>query len=105
MNFVILHAAGEKVEMQDISEDDFYSKFYQPNSTSLQFAFQGANIFRGAIQDLLNSSDLGQAEEVILAGSSAGTNIFKGIAGRVSTVNHSLFKYMTDWMSIDCIYT
>ena len=59
--------------MENITEQDFYSRIYQPNSSNLQFVFQGANIFRGAIRDLLDSTDLNEAEEVILVGSSAGT--------------------------------
>ena len=61
--------------MESIDETGFFSDIYEPNSTHLQFVFQGANIFRGAVQDLLQSPNfkLDQAEEVVLAGSSAGT--------------------------------
>ncbi len=62
------------------NEDDFYSKLYKPNSTSLQFTFQGSHIFRGAIEDLLTKHGMNTAEEVLLAGSSAGG---------VGVVNHA----------------
>lgn len=53
------------------TEDEFYSR-YQPDSSSLQFVFRGAIIFRGAIQDLRMKHRLDEAEEILLVGSSAG---------------------------------
>lgn len=68
VNFV----GGDFSDIED--EDDFYSKLYSPSSFSLQFVFRGADIFRGAVEDLL-SNGLDEAEEVILAGSSAGKGL------------------------------
>ena len=51
--------------------EDFYS-YYQPDSSSLQFVFRGAVIFRAAIQDLRMNHGLNEAEEILLVGSSAG---------------------------------
>lgn len=88
---------GEKVEIENISEEDFFSKFYKPNSTTLQFVFQGANIFRGAVEDLLTFSEFGQAEEVVLAGSSAGSQKFWRLIVYNSLISKKKLETVLPW--------
>ena len=46
---------------------------FAPNETdSIQFTFRGSVIFQGAIQDLLGTHGLTEAEEIVFIGSSAG---------------------------------
>ena len=65
----VIDAGGDFSGIRD--DGDFYTKHYSPDSASLQFVFRGEDIFKGAIEDLL-SKRLGEAEDVVLAGSSAG---------------------------------
>lgn len=46
---------------------------FTPNETdSIQFTFRGSVIFQGAVQDLLDTYGLAEAEEIVFIGSSAG---------------------------------
>ena len=69
---------------------DFNCFNYVPNSPNLQFTFRGKTIFQSVIRQLISDHGLGNATEIVLAGSSAGG---------VGVVNHA--QWVTEQVNVD----
>ncbi len=64
---------------------------FQPNATEdFQFTFRGETIFKSVIEDLYSYHELGNADEVLLAGSSAGG---VGALNHAAWLNNNLAKH------------
>jgi hypothetical protein len=68
-------------DVEDL-QAEFLTYWYRPESDNLQFTFRGLVIFRSIIAEL--ASELNNASEIILAGSSAGG---------IGVVNHAKWIY------------
>lgn len=53
-------------------QKQFLEKVFSPDAHDLQFTFRGQTILKGVITELLDSTSMSDATEVLLAGSSAG---------------------------------
>ena len=86
------------------NESDFHFQF-DPTSKEHQFTFRGVAILRGVIEDLFNFHGLRQANEVILAGSSAGgvgaMNHAKWLKEQLRTTKTSLYCLLDSAWFID----
>ena len=69
---------------------DFNCFNFVPNSPNLQFTFRGKTIFQSVIRQLISDHGLGNATEIVLAGSSAGG---------VGVVNHA--QWVTEQVNVD----
>ena len=79
-------SANYKLALQ--SDFDFT---FNPTATSHQFTFRGAVVFRSVMADLMQRYNLGNASEVVFAGSSAGG---------VGVLNHA--KWLHDRLPATC---
>lgn len=80
------------------TQEHFIDNAYRPESTKLQFIFRGLVIFRSVIDELIEREDLNDAEELFLAGSSAGglgaVNHAKWVSEQLT--NHTNISILTD---------
>lgn len=91
-NHVLIPYCSSDLWLGNDSRDQWSYPFrFSPNETeSIQFVFRGSAIFRGAVEDLLKSYNLSNAEEIVFIGSSAGG---VGVMNHINWLEKSVLAY------------
>ena len=92
---------GEEDSSNECNCSDLSCFGYQPNSPNLQFTFRGKLIFQSVFRQLQTEYGLNTADEVVLAGSSAGgvgvMNHAKWVQSQILSTTHLLIVLDSSW--------